>query len=388
MKKLILLSSLIIAFTLVGCNNNPVETPKSDPTSEKPVNKPEEKPEDKQNEEPTEKPNEDSIEKNDFTLEVPASKGTDVFIGKTLMQGEYLKYVFSDDGTVIEYSQSYEFDEEKNDYVAKAKKQRKYAYSYNSEDKTLILVPRGFYYKDVLFTNVDKYLATWTNPGDGNVYSKEYVELYREIDYLYAKHKYEYFYEANEDTITLKSKLGKNLEDTTGSFGGTLFDNWGKTFVSEDGTKTVRNSFHYVWFDYTSGGGGGNFSADKSFKNSNVIFTFRYTDITDSTAVITYTFAEKNNDTTNGGIATSNNFVAGKANLTYEIIKESDTEGSIKLSITDFDENFKKFLKDYYSGEDSISEYLGRDFSLDKMELLKDIELQYTTGTGTEYTIK
>ena len=304
------------------------------------------------------------------------------------MQGEYLKYIFSDDGTVIEYSQSYVFDEEKGDYGYIDKKSRKYAYSYNSDDKTLILALRGYYYNDVLFTDVEKFLETWTNPGDGNVYSKEYVELYREIDYLYAKHKYEYFYEANEDTITLKTKLGNNLEDTTGSFGGTLFDNWGMTFDSEDGTKTVRNNFHYVWFEYTAGGGGGSFSADKSFKNSNVIFTFRYTDITDSTAVITYTFAEQNNDTTNGGNATSNNYVAGKAKLTYEIIKESDTEGTIKLSITDFDDDFKKFLKDYYSGEDSISEYLGRDFSLDKMELLKDIELTYTTGAGTEYTIK
>lgn len=387
MKKIILISFLIVTFTLVGCNHNTAEPPKSDPNPEKTVDKPEEKPEDKQNEDPADKPTEDPVETNDFTLEVPKSKGTDVFAGKTLMQDEYLKYIFSDDGTVIEYSQTYEVDKESGKLIAIDTKQTKFAYSYNSEDKTLILIPRGFYYKDELFTNVDKFLETWTNPGDGNTFSKEYVELYRVIDNLYTKHKSVYFYEEDEDTITLKSKLEDNLENITGSFGGSLFDSWEKKFVSEDGTKTVKNSFHFVWFDFTSGGGSGQFSADKSFKNNKVIFNFRYTDITDSTAVVTYTFAEPNN-TTNGGNSTSNNYVIGKAKLTYKITKESDTEGKIKLSITDFDEDFTKFLKDYYSGEGSISEYLGRDFSLDKMELLKDIELPYTTGTGTKYTTK
>ncbi len=83
MKKIILISFLIVTFTLVGCNHNTAEPPKSDPNPEKTVDKPEEKPEDKQNEDPADKPTEDPVETNDFTLEVPESKGTDVFAGKT-----------------------------------------------------------------------------------------------------------------------------------------------------------------------------------------------------------------------------------------------------------------------------------------------------------------
>ena len=66
MKKIILISFLIVTFTLVGCNHNTAEPPKSDPNPEKTVDKPEEKPEDKQNEDPADKPTEDPVETNDF----------------------------------------------------------------------------------------------------------------------------------------------------------------------------------------------------------------------------------------------------------------------------------------------------------------------------------
>ena len=58
------------------------------------------------------------------------------------------------------------------------------------------------------------------------------------------------------------------------------------------------------------------------------------------------------------------------------------------MSITDFDDDYLNFMKELYSGEGSISEYLGRDFSIDKIELLKEFELPYVGNGGGEFSIE
>lgn len=386
MKKIILIGTIIMAFALVGCNNNAPEQPKSDPVPEKTENKPEEKPADNPNEEPEEKPGDNPVEEKDFSVKLPESKGTDVFAGKTF-SAPNAKYEFLNDGTAIFHYGVVTYENGKS--ITTFEKKWIMAYSFNEEEKTLFFALRGYYFRDKLYTNVNDYSEARTNSENGDSYSSDYVLVTKEFDKLYSERVMTYYYsiDAENKKVSMNPKLGDSLQDTTGTFSGNILAE--KEFVSEDGEKTLSSGFCYNIVADNEGAGAGSLSDSKNYKYFNdIIISFKMSEITESTAKITYYHYKPNGVKDENGNQYYEYFVCGHAKLTYSINKTSNIEGKIKMSITDFDDDYLNFMKELYSGEGSISEYLGRDFSIDKIELLKEFELPYVGNGGGEFSIE
>lgn len=386
MKKIILIGAIIMAFSLIGCNNNAPEQQKSDPVSEKTEDKPEEKPADNPNEEPKENPEDNPVEEKDFSVKLPESKGTDVFAGKTF-SAPNTKYEFLNDGTAILHNGVVTY--KNGEPVTTFEKKWKMAYSFNEEEKTLSFAFRGYYFKDILYTNINDYVEARTNSDNGNTYSSNYILNDKEFEKLHSKRVMTFYYsiDAENKKVNMNPKIGDSIQDTAGAFSGDILK--GKEFVSEDGEKTLTPSFCFNVIANNEGYGSGTLGDSKNYKYfGNIIIPFNITEMTDSSAKIYYFFNKPNGVKDENGNQYYEYFVCGHAKLTYSINKTSNIEGKIKMSITDFDDDYLNFMKELYSGEGSISEYLGRDFSIDKIELLKEFELPYVGNGGGEFSIE
>lgn len=278
----------------------------------------------------------------EFSGALPESKGTDELAGKTFSSSSR-KYVFSDDGTVVSYTGTTNYDTGEVTY----KKDCKYAYSCDSENKTLSLAPRGWYEGETLYTSVDEYYSAFYENTSDN-YSDAYKNLKIANTTSYV---YEYSYSLTESKFTLAPKIASRIDETALNF---------------------SKIFNFSFSGYASGGLGiwpnGLWSWEVFFnapnENGNRVTvgnTLRFTEISDSTVKVAYV------STTIDAESKYSYDIIGYGTMIYSINKISDTEGTLSIKFSDIDESvLQKFeesvahLKEdpgYAENESSLKEF-------------------------------
>ena len=235
--------------------------------------------------------------KSDFTGTIPKGVGENEFAGKTLVS-DSVKYEFNEDGTVLSSSL--------NLYGNKYEKSRLYAYSCDSETKTLYMIKRGYYYNDIHYTNLNDYI----NASSSHTYSSEYLEVLKK-QLAEEKNSIEkYSYSFGDGKVFLAFNLSTKLNGLEEAF---LYSpkSTDETFI-----------FSMIWHN----GGISSTGFDINSNGNNYMGTTEaplvLLDIKDSTAKVVYTF---------------NGDVLGYGRMDYKIEKSSDTQGTIKVSFHDID---------------------------------------------------
>lgn len=239
-----------------------------------------------------------SASKNDFTGTIPKGVGENEFAGKTLVS-DSVKYEFNEDGTVTSYSLNF--------YTDSYEKSRLYAYSCDSETKTLYMIKRGYYYNDILYQNLNDYMYDSCS----HTYSYEYRELLKKQLEEEKDSIEKYSYSFGDGKVSLAFNLSTKLNGLEEAF---LYSpqSTDETFI-----------FSMIWHN----GGISSTSFDinyngKNYMGSTEAFLVLF-DIKASKAKVAYTY---------------NGDVLGYGRMDYKIEKSTDTKGTIKVSFHDIDQ--------------------------------------------------
>ncbi|MBP5752356.1 MAG: hypothetical protein J6W60_05805 [Treponema sp.] len=239
-----------------------------------------------------------STPKNSFTTPVPEQVGMNELAGKAFVS-ETGKYEFNEDGTAV-YSQM-------NYSSSRYTKTALYAYSCDSETKTLYMARRGYYVDDVLYTNLDDFMnAEYTTN-----YDDDYCALQKKRYMIDSELVQQYVYTFDKDKASIVTKMGTTLTEQSMGF-----------LYSPESTNGIY-LFSMIW--YNGGLSTGNYDINdggKSYMGTTEAMIV-LTDATDSTAKVAYTY---------------NGEILGYGRMEYKIDKRSDTKGSITVSFHDIDQ--------------------------------------------------
>ena len=298
-----------------------------------------------------------------FNTPLPACVGIDELAGKTIKYSD--TYTFNTDKTVSRMS--YTITEYELSHV--------YEYSYDSTKKFLYLAIRSLYYRGKRYSNIKDYVNAWTHPVDEcEYYSKGAIDLFTKMNERYVKSVQIYKYSINEadNTVTLTPVINStNLAEL--SLTAYFLDNNLQLSLTDSG------SSEQLEISVSAGLYPSQLTFFIHYDNSNRYFTYfvnaRITDITDNSGLLT--FVSDNNKTVIPDYS-----IVGTAKFTYAMNKESDTEGSVKFHISDFDDNLKQYFKHIFNDN-----FENKDYATAFMNYLgTDIELQ--SNGPVEYTIQ